>query len=138
MAKTKNISVQSPKAKKPAPVKIAKVTQVVNKCNEVIAKPYLPAENINPIAPVPNSMVTANESVDTTNTLTQVENEPRSGRGVVFGLIGGSVVAYMAYSSLKSVFTDKGYDKAQAHEYALISAGVSALLTFTILYRLIK
>jgi len=169
MAKAKNINVRLPRTKatnKPAPVKVAKpVTKVASdnllsraatthmvppaviKSSEVIGKPHLPIESINPVVvdQVPGLPIVDSYTepvLSEVDSLVSDQNEysakPRSGRGVIVGLIGGSVVGYMAYNGIKTVLLDKGYDQDKANRYALISAGVCALLTFTILYNLIK
>lgn len=154
MTKNKRISTTKGTARTkriPAPVNVvAKPIIQHSKLDDLLIDPVKVDKPVTNVASAnsldnatitPNTTIEINGDVDSINTPIQVKDEShtgRSGRGIVIGLIGGSVIGYVAYNGLKTVFTDKGYDQDKANQYAMISAGVCALLTFGILYNLTK
>jgi len=145
MARTKSTSVKPVARTKRTPVKVAKVVSD----NLLSQTPTVPIQTVplmsesvsDNLAQAPNTTIEINGDVDTLNTPYPIEKQShtgRSGRGFVIGLVGGSVVGYLSYNSIKTVFLDKGYDQNKANQYAMISAGVCALVTFWMLYKIIK
>ncbi len=132
MAVSKNINKQSKvnaRTKRPAPVKVTKIS-LVN--SETTVEPVVPIS-----APQTEPIITEVVSYPEPETTVQVKRAPTM-RSLVVGLIGGSIGGYMAYTGLKSVFLAKGYDQDKANEYSMYSAGVIGLVTFGILYKIIK
>lgn len=133
------------KAKRPVPVKVAKVVSD-NLLSQTLPEPIQVRQLIvePTTAPVAvsdtgsdNLLSRPAPEVDTytePDTTIQTTKAPTM-RKVVVGLAGGSVAGVLAYNGLKTVFLDKGYSADQANQYAMISAGVIGLVVFGILYK---
>ena len=136
MAVSKNISKQAKpviaKAKRPDPVKVAKITSIKSlpvKLATTVIDPI-----IEPVQISTEPILTEVVSPEPETTI-QVNRTPKM-RGVVVGLIGAGIGGYMAYTGIKDVLLDKGYNQDQANQYSLIAAGVIGLITFGVLYKL--
>ena len=153
MAKAKSTSTTKlPRTKaisKPSKIKIAKPVTIpvipvtdnllTNPTALPVVDPVIPIQNDIPEI-VPNTNIEVNGDNNEINT-PAVTHKPltrRSGLSVVIGLAGGSTVAYFAYDGFKTMFQDKGYDQDKANQYALLSAGLCGLITFGILYKIIR
>lgn len=153
MAKTKSTSIKPGATKRRYPAPVAKpVTKVAsdNLLSQATPEPQTIRQLIvepNPIGlsdnllsqtpTEPNTTIEINGDVNEINTPVMA-HKGATMRGVLIGVAGGSVVAYLSYNGIKTVLLDKGYDQDKANQYALISAGVCALVTFTILYNVLK
>ena len=132
------------KAKRPVPVKVAKVVSD-NLLSQTLPEPIQVRQLIVPSTdPVTVSDTGSDNLLSRPALEVDTHTEPETTikttkaptmRGVLIGLAGGSIAGYMAYTGLKTVFLDKGYTADQANQYAMSSAGVIGLVTFGILYK---
>ena len=140
MAVSKKVGKQSAKGnakvRRPsAPVKV-KVTEL-NTDIPVVVQPVIPEIIPEPIPTYTEPVLTEVDSNPTPKTVVMAHKGPTM-RGVLIGTVGAGIAGYFAYTGLKSVFLDKGFNQAKSNQYALISAGVIGLVTFGVLYSLTK
>lgn len=107
-------------------LKVTEVNPVIPVVRPVPAQPIIPKVDIKPI-PVIDSKPLSPEPI-----------KEQSGRGIMVGLVGGSIAGYMAYEGLKTVFLDKGFTQDKANQYAMFTGVACGLLTFAILYSVTK
>lgn len=107
-------------------LKVTEVKPIIPVVRPVPAQPIIPKVDIKPI-PVIDSKPLTPEPI-----------KEQSGRGIMVGLIGGSIAGYVAYEGLKTVFLDKGYTQDKANQYAMFTGVACGLLAFGVLYSMTK
>lgn len=156
MAKAKSTSVKkNVRTKRPsAPVKVS-MTEISATDIPVVASPVVPELKVieskpiipvvsQPVAPKPIAPKVTTQPIpviDSKESPFQVEivaNKDQSGRGMVIGVIGGSVVGYLAYTTLKPLFLNRGLTKDKSDQYAMLSAVACGLLTVGLIYKMNK
>lgn len=108
-------------------LKVTEVKAIIPVVRPVPAQPIIPKVDIKPIPVIDSKEPLAPEAI-----------KEQSGRGIMVGLVGGSIAGYMAYEGLKTVFLDKGFTKDKANQYAMFTGVACGLLTFAILYSVTK
>ena len=138
MAKIKGTGVKQNVRKKRSPVKVAKVIEPITTTQ---ISGIVENEPITPVYQEPElAAVVSSPEPEIIKVVNRNEPAKKSNKGSAFmvGLAGGSAVGYMSFSGLKSTLLDKGYNQDDANQYALITGCISGLITFAILYNLIK